>query len=360
MTISVEPFTKGSHHIGARIAGPGGRSFTVETESNHALDGSATPWLSATLPVAMKLGTTLRLRGATDSVALDNARRAQQILSGWYPRHYRPVEVEVEAQRLPETTPASGIGCFFSGGVDSFYSAVTQHDRITHLVFVHGYDIRPDDEELGRLALDSARKAAAELGKPLIEIRTTLRSDFADPMRVPWDHVYHGPALAHVAAPLSSHVGTVIVPSSDTYETLEPWGSHPDLDPCWSTSSVTLEHRELDHNRKQKTFRIVESPVAMNHLRVCWENKGGGLNCERCFKCFRTRLHIDLAGGRCATLPNPIDPDTVRRMYINPSRRGLLRKSLVEMDEHGYDAPELEQAIKSAIRRSYLLQFFVR
>ncbi|MDH3024087.1 hypothetical protein QEN35_06765 [Gordonia alkanivorans] len=357
--MSVEPFSRGSFHIGARISGPKGSSFTVETESNHSLDESATPWLSATLPVAMKSDIPLRLDGEVDPAALENAQNAQRILSGWYPRHYRPVAVEARTSS-PGSPPRPGVGCFFSGGVDSFYSAITQHDRITHLIFVHGYDIRPDDERLGALALDSAREAAAELGKPLIEVRTTLRSDFADPLRVPWGHVFHGPALAHVATALSSHVGTVIIPSSDTYATLEPWGSHPDLDVCWSTSSVTLEHRELDADRKQKTFRIVESPVAMNHLRVCWENKGGRLNCERCFKCFRTRLHIEFAGGDCATLPNPIDPDAVRRLYINPARRQLLRKSLVEMGRHGCDAPELERAIRSAIRRSYVLQFFPR
>lgn len=360
MRMFVEPFTKGSHHIGARIVGPGEKdSYTVETESNHSLDGSATPWLSATLPVAMKANVPLRMDGEVDPEALENAHRAQEILSGWYPRHYRPVTVEARTY-TQSTPPAAGVGCFFSGGVDSFYSAITQHDRVTHLIFVHGFDIRPDDDQQGALAMDSARKAAAELGKPLIEVRTTLRSDFADPLRVPWGPVFHGPALAHVATAVSSHVGTVIIPSSDTYATLEPWGSHPDLDVCWSTSSVTLEHRELDADRKQKTFRIVESPVAMKYLRVCWENRNDHLNCERCFKCFRTRLHIEFAGGECATLPNPIDPDTIRRLYINPARRRLLRRSLVEMREHGYDDPELERAIRSAIRRSHVLQYFPR
>ncbi|KAF0970243.1 hypothetical protein NWF34_04150 [Gordonia sp. GONU] len=357
--MNVAPFSRGPQHIGARITAAQGKSFVVDTESNYSLDDSATPWLSAALPVAMKVNVPIEFDGTIDEVAAENSNGAQNILAEWYPRHYH--RTTFGSRNASSTTGrAPGVGCFFSGGVDSFYSAITQHDRITHLIFVHGYDIRPDDETLGTRALEGARAAASELGKPLIEVRTTLRSAFSDAYRVPWGHVYHGAALAHVATALSPHLGTVIVPSSYPLHELRPWGSHPDLDPTWSTSAVTIEHGELDAGRFDKIARIVDSPTAMNHLRVCWENRDGRYNCERCFKCFRTRLGIMLAGGECATLSSPIDPTMVRRMYIEPARRRRFREALVELDERGFDEPELEKAMRSAIRRSYLLQYFPR
>lgn len=357
--ITVRPGVSAPNRITADIRFPSGRAFAIETVANVNLDGSSTPWLAASLPAAMKLKTGLVIDGEVDGVAAENADRAQAILSGWFPRHYPRVPVETRATS-GTSSAAKGVGSFFSGGVDSFYTAITQHERITHLIYVHGLDIRPDDDELGGLALGAAREAAGQLGKPLIEVTTTLRSAFGDPLRIPWGHVFHGPALAHVAAALSPHLGTVVIPSSYSTAQLRPWGSHPELDPCWSTSVVDIEHRELDVDRFDKISRIVDSPIAMNHLRVCWENRDGKLNCEKCFKCFRTRLGIMFAGGECATLSSDIDPKTVRRMYIDASRRQRLREALVEFDERGIDEPELERAMRSAIRRSYVLQYIAR
>ncbi|WP_231380903.1 hypothetical protein [Gordonia alkanivorans] len=358
-TMSVETFSPDPHHIGARIRGPKARSFTIHTESNHSLDTSATPWLSAVLPVAMQVKTPVDFDGDVDSVAIDNSHRAQEILSGWHPRHYPRTTIGFR-ETLTSVSPAPGVGCFFSCGVDSFYTAINQSDRITHLVFVHGYDIKPDDHDLAAQALASARAAAGELGKPLIEVRTTLRAEFSDSYRVPWGHIYHGAALAHVAQALSPHLGTVIIPSSYPSGSLKPWGSHPDLDAAWSSSGVTVEHGELDVTRFDKITRIVESPTAMTYLRVCWENRDGRYNCERCFKCLRTRMGITFAGGECATLPSPLDPQAVKRVSLNSARRQRFRETIAELDRRGVHDPELVRAMKSAIRRSYVLQRFGR
>lgn len=356
---SVETFSPDPHHIGARIRGPKARSFIVHTESNYSLDASGTPWLSAVLPVAMQSKTAVYFDGDVDSVAADNSDRAQKILSEWHPRHYPRTTIGFR-NTTTIASPAPGVGCFFSSGVDSFYTAINQNDRITHLIFVHGYDIKPDDHDLAARALAGVRAAAADLGKPLIEVRSTLRSEFSDPYRVPWGHVYHGAALAHVAQALSPHLGTAIIPSSYPAGNLKPWGSHPDLDAAWSSSGVTIEHGELDVTRFDKIARIVKSPTAMTHLRVCWENRDGRYNCERCFKCLRTKTGIMIAGGECATLPSPLDPEDVKRTHLNGARRQRFRETIEDFDRRGIDEPELVKAMKSAIRRSYLLQYFGR
>lgn len=350
----VQPGASTATRISAAIHAPGGTAMTVTTESSHPLDASATPWLAPTVPTAMWLCSDLTIEGAVDPVALQNASKAQRVLADWYPRHLSPANML--AQDAPTTPSADGVGCFFSGGVDSFYSALTHLDRLTHLVFVLGFDIM-DDEELATLALDSARSAAAELGKPLIEVRTTLRSSLGDVARVPWGWIFHGPALAHVATALSPVLGTVIVPSSYSTGNMHRWGSHPELDSLWSTSAVTLEHDATDVTRFEKVRAISRSATAMKNLRVCWENRDGRFNCGRCSKCLRTKLELLVAEADCATLPQRPRAEQVRRMRTDSGERFFLRQVLDELHSGNIDDPELERAIRYAIRWGPILQF---
>ncbi|QTI71856.1 hypothetical protein J6U32_22225 [Gordonia polyisoprenivorans] len=302
----------------------------------------------------MWLSADLTIEGAVDPVALENAGKAQRVLAEWYPRHLAPADIH--AGQGPTAPRADGVGCFFSGGVDSFYSALTHLDRLTHLVFVLGFDIM-NDEALATQALDSARSAAAELGKPLIEVRTTLRSAFGDVARVPWGWIFHGPALAHVATALSPVLGTVIVPSSYSTGNMHRWGSHPELDSLWSTSAVTLEHDATDVTRFEKVRAISRSATAMKNLRVCWENRDGRFNCGRCSKCLRTKLELLVAEADCATLSQRPRAEQVRRMRTDSGERFFLQQVLDELHSGNIDDPELERAIRYAIRWGPILQF---
>ena len=134
-----------------------------------------------------------------------------------------------------------GVGCFFSGGVDSFYSALDRHAEITHLIFVHGFDIPFDDDRLASEALTAARAAARELGKPLISVRTDIRR-VSDPWSG-WGEHYHGAALATVGLLLADHVRAGDHSVHVLGGGCQPVGFAPQLDPLWSTSRVTLRTR---------------------------------------------------------------------------------------------------------------------
>lgn len=346
--------------ITARITTPSGVETRVTTESNYSLDHSATPWLPPLLTAGMRKGWDITFDGPVDSTALRGASGAQKVFLDWYPKRFREVSISAEPGRV--ATGATGVGCFFSGGVDSFYSAITESDRITHLIFVHGFDIDVDDENLAARASAAARESAAELNKPLIEVKTTMRSAFGDRLPLDWGYDFHGAALAHVGLALSQHLSTVIIPSSNCREELTPWGSHPDLDPLWSSGTVEFEHHELELHRLGKIRRIGENRTAMNHLRVCWENLDGAFNCGRCAKCVRTRIGLAAAGAQCTTFPEIIDTRAVRRMDLTSADRGYLKNSLAAMDEPGVTDVDLQRAVHTAIRRSYWTPalFFMR
>jgi hypothetical protein len=53
-----------------------------------------------------------------------------------------PRRVGVDAEEESRNgSPAPGVACFFSGGLDSFHTLFKNLDKITHLIFVHGIDI---------------------------------------------------------------------------------------------------------------------------------------------------------------------------------------------------------------------------
>ncbi|GAA1729406.1 hypothetical protein [Microcella frigidaquae] len=327
-----------------------GEVTTVWFEADRPVARSAAPVLPAVLPVAMRVGAPLELLDEHDAVAIENAARAAQTLHGWF-SDLTPVAVAARAATIDDRS-AGGVGCFFSGGVDSYFSALQHLNEVSHLIFVHGFDIEIADEALAAKAISEARSAAAELDRELIVVRTNVRA-LSEP-HVAWGDCYHGAALAAVAHLLGNDLGRVIVPASYHVSDLFPWGSHPDLDPWWSSSRLTLVHHGEEFTRPQKVAAIATSPVAMAHLRVCWENQGGRYNCGQCEKCVRTMINLRAAGAleRCATLPNTIDIAGVRDVRTDHGVVLFARENIAAMRESGAFDRELERALRSLISRA--------
>jgi hypothetical protein len=240
------------------------------------------------------------------------------------------------------------VGCFFSGGVDSFFSVLTHRNELTHLVFVHGFDVELDDTELRDRVAIEARTAAAELDMPLIEVETDLRETFdrcSD-----WER-YHGGALASVALLLRATLGKIYIAASDPWAVMVPWGSHPLLDPLWSTDDLTIVHDGSRADRGQKVESFRDEPVALKRLHVCWENPDGAYNCGRCGKCVRTMLDLRMAGllDQCVTLPDNLDTARVARTPLSLQFRLLWQRYLAQL-ERDDDDPDLARAIRSALQ----------
>ncbi len=330
----------------------GDRTTTVWFEADCSVAPSAAPVLPTLLPIAMRARSPLTLPDAHDATAIANAHRAATTLSAWFPEL---LPVEIDAPAMPSTTSvANGVGCFFSGGVDSYYSVLDRLDEITHLIFVQGFDIGIDDHALGAEVIDEARAAAAELGRQLIVVRTNIRA-LSDP-HLDWGVHFHGAALAAVAQLLGNHLARVILPATYHRSELFPWGSHPELDPLWSSSTVTVVHHGEERTRPQKVAAIATSPVAMAHLRVCWENRGGRYNCGECEKCVRTMINLRVVGAleRCATLPHTIDASALRRIRADHGAGLRATENLAALRASGISDPELERALRALARRARL------
>ncbi|EOM77647.1 hypothetical protein DW322_08095 [Rhodococcus rhodnii] len=340
-----------------------GREFTAWTEANVPVDASGTPWVPTLRATALRKGLELRLDPPADPVALDGSLRAEEVLRGWYPDELLPTGTSDRSRAATQPERATGVGCFFSGGVDSFHTALEHIDEITHLVIVHGLDVSLDNAGLWEQVVARARSAAELLGKELIEVRSNIR--YLHAAHGPhWQRQAHGAFLAHVALLLSQHIHTMYVPASDDESRLEPLGTHPDLDPLWSSSGVRIVHHGVEIDRVGKLAILAESDIAMNHLRVCWFNLAREFNCGRCEKCLRTMIGLRIVGaeGRCTTLPSTVDPKAVERMYLRaagPGGERFARENLARLTERGDGDSELAHALDRALHRGRLADLAV-
>jgi hypothetical protein len=294
--------------------------------------------VAAALLPAMHVGATVRIDEPVSPKLLGSLPVIQDVVRNWeqrYPSYRRYQRVDVHGvcrEPGPIRGQARGAAAFFSGGVDSFYTAIRHLDDIDALILVQGFDFRWNASDLSERVLSHTREAAAALGKPLIEVRTDLRA-FSDRYAC-WEH-YHGAALASTAHLLSDRFSTFYIAATHTYAHLSPLGSHPLLDPLWGSEDVELVHDGCEASRIEKLAVLVGHPAATAHLRVCLENRYGAYNCASCEKCLRTMVAMEALGvlDRFPTFPDRIDVAQLRRVRLPvPSMRYTWETSLTMLD----------------------------
>ncbi len=341
-----------------------GRRVAIElsgrVRSAAFIDGLADPGpriAEVTAPVglipAMARGVPLVVEGwASDSVR-SGVEVAQRALAAWCPQLSRvPVRADADRSDLGVAGDRSaGAAAFFSGGVDSFDTLLANRDQLTHLIFVHGFDLDLSETGLRERASLAARAVAGRFGLRLLEVRTDLRRLLEPELTWPMSH---GVALAAVALAAQAEVGRVLIPASYSHASMFPWGSHPLLDPLWSTEGLEIVHDGFERERNEKIARIASDETALAYLRVCWENRGGAYNCGRCEKCVRTMIGLAAAGAleRCSTFPGELTAARVRRLEIVDDMQAAFARQNLESLEAGGHRPEITAALRTSLRRS--------
>ena len=346
----VTPYGDGS--VTSVTAAVAERVLEFRLPAGHLVTDRAEPFLAATLIPAMKAGAALELPTAISPTLLRNVVTIQDIWTSW-DRSLGRVPVSAGAAAGGEPPRGNGVAAFFSGGVDSFYTALKHRDDISALVFVHGFDVPLVNAELRSSISSALRTAAADLGKPLIEVETNLRT-FSE-RYAPWSERYHGSALAAVALLLAPMFRRFYIPGSFPYSYLEPWASHPLLDPLWSTASLEIVHDGCEASRLEKVRAIRSSDSALRTLRVCWEDPRGARNCGHCEKCLRTMVNLELTGGLrdCPTFDRPLDLGAVARVPVpDACARMFIEENLRACDELG-GRPRLARALRASLSRTY-------
>jgi hypothetical protein len=308
-----------------------GRQLSAETlwfefpgSPPERFSGSSDGFLVALLLLAMARREDIQVHGTLDRRLLSNLAEYQRIFQAWFPELFHPVEIRCEGvcMAASEGRP-TGVVSAFSGGVDSSYtlwSHLPEHEpdparRITHALFVHGFDIPLDDASTFEAASARYVDEMRALGIELVVARTNVRQ-FLD--ELPWG-ITHGSALGSLALMLDRFLAVFYLPASFSYAELEPWGSHPLSDPLMSTATLTVIHDGC-MMRCEKITRLAQWAPARSWLRVCWERPSAHANCCRCYKCVLTMISLDIAGmlDQSPTFPEPLEGSRIRWLRLPP------------------------------------------
>ncbi|MBC8097400.1 MAG: hypothetical protein H7Y43_16465 [Akkermansiaceae bacterium] len=279
--------------------------FDVPETLQKEISDQGNFWLQAVLPLAFQLQEPLECSVPADAVWLQNARQTMQIWNRWYP-DLKPVEIKAAAISSPAPARENRTGLFFTGGVDSFHSlfdfeepgasaGVVKKAVVDDLIYVCGYDIPLRD----RAALDRKARTLAniarELGKNLVIITTNLRETRL--RKLDWGKIMHGPALGAAGLILEGHCSRILFSASSNHQDdATPWGTHPLTDELLSSERLRFIRYGGAIARVEKTAVVAKSPVALNHLHVCWAEKSD-TNCGVCEKCVRTMLTLEIFGA---------------------------------------------------------------
>jgi hypothetical protein len=296
------------------------------------------------LYIASEVGAPLRIVDLVDADLLARAQQITGLFRRWWP-DCRAVELEVlAAQPQRQGGPLRGTGLFLSCGVDSSYSLTTERDRLSALVTLLGPDIDLRDTAASARLEASCHALASRNGLVPIVIETNVGKAFH--AFAGWIE-HHGSALAAIAHMLSDQLSHMLIASSGNESSwMSPWGSHPALDPMFSSGCMTIEHHGL-LSRFDKIATIVGDDFLLYHLRVC---NRAATNCGVCDKCvFAMRaLEILRAERRAVTFPSFI-PRRGGLKVVDDAFRTEIERLLGAAIDAGRDdlRGELEHALRS-------------
>lgn len=320
--------------------------FTVRN-ADAAPSGNAA--LAIALVPAMRAARSLVLADPLSPRLFASQAAIQKLFQDWDNR-FNVVRITAPLGE-PHQVSTGGTGIFFTGGVDSFFSLLRHREEITHLIFVRGFDIKLQKQDVDGSVLPAIRAVAAQMNKTLVEVSTNIR-EFSDRL-VDWALDYHGAALAAVALLLAPMLNKVYVASTHSERDTFRWGSHLFLDHLYSTETLSLIHDGADATRVEKVAAIANNRLVQQTLRVC--NKGGAYNCGRCEKCLRTMINLRVAGAleQVVTFDRNLRLNEVRLIQVrDENKASFVSENLTALRAKGVD-DDLALALNDALNRRF-------
>jgi len=324
-----------------------GESIWYELPADLELVARPEPFLAPALFEAMVRRVPVKVEeGAPVSRRLLHALYEIQVILHCWNRDLQVVPVEAQGCDNYPVSPVTA--CCFSGGIDSCYTYAHHREAVTHLVLVQDFAAGRGGPEDWRENIEARRRFAESENKSLITVHTNV-------IRFLHERKFsilltHGGVLCGLGAGLGME--RLLIPASYTFRDLMPWGSHPLLDPLWSTETTQIVHHGVDASRVEKTAFIARHQELLDQLQVCWY--AGGRNCGACGKCMRTAIALHLLGVGSKALP-PYRRTSQTRLLKEVNEQGLpFLNELIALADEAH-----ERAIARRLRR-YLRRYRFR
>ena len=353
-----------------------GSSVFFETDQQFAAALACNPHpflVGCLLPAMHHKERRIHLEGEICPELRRNLHVAMSWIRHWY---YEPdfplVTIEAPIRSSPTTPPIpERTGCFLSGGVDGFATLHANHlsypkshpEAIRDGLLIHGQNIESDTSP------QTFQDACLTLADVVRELNVTLRPVYTNIRLVDDDRfmfsINHGAILGAVAHAFANRLTTMYISGSDSITTLslvgrdicKPHGSHPLLDPLYSSHDLDIKHDGITTSRLDKVRQISEWDAALQNIKVCGPNWPGE-NCCRCEKCVRTMLELLAVGALHKTRAfsrNDVTAEAIARLRIKKPAFGYtVDDDYLELIEplQRIGREDLGRAIKSMIHQS--------
>lgn len=283
------------------------------------------------LPAMATRAEVVRIDAPVSPELLDNAPELMAAFRRFFGLQGRP---RIEATRADGKGASAGRHlAAFTAGIDSFYTVLELQEQLDELLFIVGYDVDLGVHETS--VTPRIQAAADELGLPLRVVRTNLRAWSSK--RISYT-AFHGAAIIAVGHMLAGEFDRLTLASSHYTVPLIAWGSHPEVDPLWSSPGLAVDQHGALVHRFDKVRRVGHHQAVRDTLRVCIPAAGDIYNCGRCEKCLRTMLALAATGDlpHVATLPPDVTARDVLRVPIRGGTKpAMARHNLARLTEAG-------------------------
>jgi len=244
-----------------------------------------------------------------------NLNQALGWINHWFAFRADSLALDVQCRDTASERSGRRVGAFFSGGIDAWSTFLRNREAfpsshpgaISEAIVVVGLQ-----GSVSRTNFENAmawfKPLSNDMQLQFTGVETNVYSHWMDldPHYRIWSKSFNGASLSSIGHVLSHRLNRVLIASSDNMSNLEPWGTHPLLDPNYSSHSLSVIHDGVGSTRLDKTRMVADSELALNNLRVCDSPVPDGyLNCGTCEKCTRTMLTLESLGAlqRCPTFP---------------------------------------------------------
>jgi len=296
---------------------------------------------------------------------------ATALLRSWFGGPRRPLAVEASEgfRTLVPRNPPRSAACM-TGGIDSthlIHANRRDYSSEHPASFADGISLDGhllpdrDDSPWYPRVRERLEKAAEAKGLTLISVRTNLWDLDPDLPFVTQQRL--SSALAAAAHLFPGRWSSVSIASGLHVADEFPRGTHPLLDPLYSSSAVEIRHDPLPRTRFERLRVLAEAGGdAVDELFVCLAYASAPhLNCGECEKCVRTMAAL-VALGRLAdthSFRHPdVTPGMIREIHVTSYEIGFWEEILEPLARR--DRGDLVRAIDAKLAETRRLERWTR
>jgi hypothetical protein len=267
--------------------------------------------IAGSLPALFFGERRIKIDGAVCPQLLENFEVAMNWIAHWFHgSKHMPMSIEVKKEKLDQPLRRrERSGFVLSGDIDSL--ATLRHNQLEYPKSHPGrirdgliiFGLEEFNSESFPDIPDNLKAIAADTGIELVPVCTNIRTlgppKESDLWTYFWLTHYLGAAFGAVAHALSKRFSHFTINASHDIPNLVPYGSHPLVDPYYSSHRLRINHAGCHLSPYQKIQLIADWANSLENLSVCENLKNRPssiLNCGVCEKCVRTMLALTGCG----------------------------------------------------------------